>query len=272
MKRSVFGLALFLSLPVAAQDFDLTDMAPARPGGTVDTAGVSSEGDMVLAESDQQGVAVAHQQLMDSNSDGIKLIQVGSGIGILSTGSTSYQTYDNLNATLLSKRGAYTQAALIAKKQLIENITGLQQTCENAAQSTIDVIDTGSDSVGNTQTSLRENCAETVKGALSGYVTFDVYDNTDDKEVRVSLISTPKTRAQIRSNRGAVSVTSDPNAIFKEVVADINRGVLPPVGAKVLTHADSGEVVLMGYGSAIIRNNSNKQIARKLKDAAKRQS
>lgn len=272
MKRSVLGFALLLSLPVAAQEFDLTDMTPARPGDSVDTAGVSSEGAVVQAENDQQGVAVAHQQLMDSNSDGVRLVQVGSGTGILSIGSIDYQTYDNLNATLLSKRGAYTQAAMIAKKQLIENMNGLEQACLNTAQSTLKDIQTGSDSVANTQTQLQEDCASTVQGALSGYVTFDVFDNTEDKEVRVSLISTPKTRAQVRSNRGAVSVTSNPNAIFKEVVADINRGVLPPVGAKVLTHADTGEVVMMGYGSAIIRNNSNRQIARKLKDAAKRQS
>lgn len=272
MKRSVLGLALLLSLPADAQDFDLTDMAPARPGNAVDTAGVSSDGTVVQAENDQQGVAVAHQQLMDSNSDGVRLIQVGSGTGILSIGSVGYQTYDNLNATLLSKRGAYTQAAMVAKKQLIENMKGLQQACVNTAQSTLDYIDSGSDSVGNTETQLQEACSSTVEGALSGYVTYDVYDNTEDKEVRVSLISTPKTRAQVRSNRGAVAVTSDPNAIFKEVVADINRGVLPPVGAKVLTHADTGEVVMMGYGSSIIRQNSNRQIARKLKDAAKRQS
>lgn len=272
MKRSALWLALFLSLPVTAQEFDLTDMTPARPGQAVDTSDVSTQGIVVVANDEQQGVAVAHQALMDSDNDGVRLIQVGSGTGILSTGTVSYQTYDNLNATLLSKRGAYTQAALIAKKQLIENMTGLQHACETAAQSALDVIDTGTDSVANTQTALQENCAETVQGALSGYVTYDVFDDTDNKEVRVSLISTPKTRAQIRSNRGAVAVTSDPNGIFKEVVADISRGVLPPVGAKILTHADTGEVVVIGFGSAIVRDNSNRQIANKLKDAAKNQS
>lgn len=274
MKRSVFavGLGLFLALPVSAQDFDLTDMAPARPGQAVDTAGVETEGDLVVTSDDKQGVAVAHQQLIDSNTDGVRMIQAGSGIGILSTGTVSYQTYDNMNATLLSKRGAYNQAALMAKKQLIENVQGLELSCENAAEMSIDSIDSGSDSVANVTNSQQEQCVETVKGALSGYVTFDVFDDIDEKMVRVSLISTPKTRSQIRSNRGAVAVTTDPNEIFKQVIADIKNGVLPPVGAKVLTNAETGEVIMIGFGSSIVRANSNQQIARKLKDGAKRQS
>lgn len=272
MKRSLLTLALLAALPTFAQDFDLTDMTPARPGESVESADVVTKGNVVVGKDEKTAVKAAHQQLVDENQDGIRLVQVGSGTGILSIGSSSYNTYDNMNATLLSKRGAYNQAALIAKKQLIENMNGIEQLCENAVQTSMDVIDTGSDSVANESTAMMENCAESVSGSLSGYVTFDVYDDIDSKSVRVSLISTPKTRAQIRDSHGAVAVTTDPNEVFKQVVADINSGVLPPMGAKILTHADTGEVILMGYGSAIIRDNSNDRVARRLKDAAKRQS
>src|SRR5690554_4181462 len=66
MKRSALWLALFLSLPVTAQEFDLTDMTPARPGQAVDTSDVSTQGIVVVANDEQQGVAGAHQALMRS--------------------------------------------------------------------------------------------------------------------------------------------------------------------------------------------------------------
>jgi hypothetical protein len=274
MKLKILTLAMVLAMPVtAAEEFSLTDMIPARPGAQVANADQATvSGDVVVAKDSNVAVAVAHQALIDDDEDGIKMIQVGSGTGILSIGSASYNTYDNMNATLLSKRGAYNQAYLIAKKQLIENMKGVEHQCGNVVTATMDVIDTGVESVANEQTDMMEACKESVSGSLAGFVTYDVYDNNDEKSVRVSLISTPKTRSQIKGNRGAVAVTSEPNAIFQQVISDVKSGVLPPVGAKVLTHADSGEVIVLGYGSAIIRGNKNNKVARKLKGVAKSQS
>lgn len=271
LRISLLTAALGFSAIAHAQDFDLSDMLPARPGQAV-PAGAVVDGDIVVATDDVTAVQAAHQSLIENTEDGVRLIQVASGIGILSAGGAHYQTYDNINATLLSKRGAYNQAYLIAKKQLVENMNGVDIQCGNMARVTMDVIDTGTDSVANTQNAMIENCRESVEGSLAGYVTFDVYDDVDTNYVRVSLISTPKTRAQISLNRGAVTQTTDPNDIFRQVVTDINHGVLPPMGAKVLTNETTGEVILMGYGSAIIRDNSNPRVASRLKDTASRQS
>lgn len=274
MKLKILTLAMVLAMPAtAAEEFSLTDMIPARPGATVINAEQAKvSGDVVIAKDTNVGVSVAHQALMDNNEDGIKMIQVGSGTGILSIGSASYNTYDNMNATLLSKRGAYNKAYLIAKKQLIENMKGVDHQCSNVVKETMDIIDTGVEGVANEKTSMMERCVESVSGSLAGFVTYDVYDNVDDKGVRVSLISTPKTRSQIKGNRGAVAVTTEPNVIFQQVISDVKSGVLPPVGAKVLTNADSGEIIVMGYGSAIMRQNKNKNVARKLQGVAKSQS
>lgn len=274
MKFKILTLALALSLPTYANDdFDLTDLIPAKPGQVIDNAeSVQVEGNLIVGDNEVTAVQVAHQQLLEEDDAGIKMIQVGSGTGILSVGTADYKVYNNHNATLLSKRGAYTEALLIAKKQFVENFKGVEQTCSTLAVVAIDVIDTGNDSVANTKKELSESCKDSVSGSLAGYVTFDVFDDIDEKMVRVSLISTPKTRAQIRKSSGAVTHTSNPSAIFKNVVDDLREGVLPPVGAKVINHAETGEVILLGFGSAIIRANKNNSVARKLKNAAKKQS
>lgn len=275
MKKTLLAALIAFSAQAAhAEDFDLTDLVPARADSNIAAAqaNVTITDNLVIAENDKEGVQVAHYSLIEDDEDGVRMIQVGSGTGILSIGSASYQTYDNLNATLLSKRAAYNRAFLVSKKQLVENMQGSELRCDTLADSTLSGIDSGTESLANIKEESKQACLESVQGSLAGYVTFDVLDNTDDKTVRVSLISTPKTRAQIRGNAGATALTSDPNALFKQVVADVKSGVLPPVGAKVITHAETGEVIVLGYGSAIKRQNSNANIQRKLGDQAKKQS
>ncbi len=274
MKFKVLTLALALSLPTYANDdFDLTDLIPAEPGKSIPNADtVTVKGDVVIGNDDVSAVAVAHQALIAEEEDGIKMIKVGSGMGILSVGSASYQTFNNHNASLLSKRGAYNKAFLIAKKQFIANMKGVSLVCSNVVSASMDIIDSGNESVANTAETQKEACIESVSGSLAGYVTFDVNDDINENLVRVSLISTPKTRAQIRQQAGAVAVTTAPNKIFKHIISDLKSGILPPVGAKVLTNPETNENYVMGFGSAIVRTNKNKAISRKLKTVAKRQS
>ena len=106
MKFKILTLAMVLAMPaIATEEFSLTDMIPARPGAQVAGAEQAQVYDVVVAKDTNVAVAVAHQAPIDDNEDGIKMIQVGSGTGILSIGSASYNTYDNMNASLLSKRG-----------------------------------------------------------------------------------------------------------------------------------------------------------------------
>ena len=70
MKRSLLTLALLAALPTFAQDFDLTDMTPARPGENVESADVVTKGNVVVGKDEKTAVKAAHQQLVDENQDG----------------------------------------------------------------------------------------------------------------------------------------------------------------------------------------------------------
>ncbi len=276
-KKSLLTLVLASAFTTAqaSADFDLNDLVPATNASesqSVDLDEVKQVGDVVVAEDPKAAVLVAHQSLIEEEGDGVKMIAVGSGIGILSTGSGSYETYENRNATLLSKRSAYTKAFQIAKKQLVENMEGMSNMCATAINETMDAIDTATESAANTTSIMSDNCAESVKGALAGYVTFDVFDDPSENLVRVSLISTPKTREQTKRKVGAITQTTEPNVIFKQIIADLQSGVLPPVGAKVITNAETGESFVLGFGSSIIRDNKNKAVKRKLLDMSKSQA
>ena len=276
-KKTLLSLVLASTFSTASAnvDFNLDDLVPATSATeaqSVDTTEVKVVDNVIVAEDPKAAVLVAHQNLIEDEGDGVKMIAVGSGIGILSTGSGSYNVYENRNATLLSKRGAYMTALQIAKKQLVENLEGMQNQCETAVNESMDMIDSGTDSLANTSSSMMDNCSESVQGAIAGYVTFDVFDDPDEQFVQVSLISTPKTREQTKRQVGALTQTTAPNVIFKQIINDLQSGILPPVGAKVITNPDSGESYVLGFGSSIIRTNSNKTVQRKLLSAAKSQS
>lgn len=276
-KKSLLSLVLAsaFSTAHASADFDLNDLVPATNTAetqAVNTDSVKEVGDVVVAADPKAAVLVAHQSLIEEEGDGVKMIAVGSGIGILSTGSGSYETYENRNATLLSKRAAYMKAFQIAKKQLVENMEGMSNMCATAINETMDIIDTATESAANTTSMMSDNCAESVKGALAGYVTFDVFDDPSENLVRVSLISTPKTREQTKRKVGAITQTTEPNIIFKQIIAELQSGVLPPVGAKVITNAETGESFVLGFGSSIIRDNKNNAVKRKLLNVSKSQA
>ncbi|ANQ19925.1 hypothetical protein ACKVMY_05875 [Vibrio natriegens] len=276
-KKSLLSLVLAsaFSTAHASADFDLNDLVPATNTAetqAVNTDNVKEVGDVVVAADPKAAVLVAHQSLIEEEGDGVKMIAVGSGIGILSTGSGSYETYENRNATLLSKRAAYMKAFQIAKKQLVENMEGMSNMCATAINETMDIIDTATESTANTTSMMSDNCAESVKGALAGYVTFDVFDDPSENLVRVSLISTPKTREQTKRKVGAITQTTEPNIIFKQIIAELQSGVLPPVGAKVITNAETGESFVLGFGSSIIRDNKNNAVKRKLLNVSKSQA
>lgn len=262
--------------PAFSEDFDLSDLVPATADASeiaaVDTSSAKEVDDVIIANNAQSGVLAAHQSLVEEGEDGVKMIAVGSGIGILSTGTSTYNSYENRNATLLSKRAAYTKAFQVAKKQLVENVEGMNSACTTVSTEVMDTIDTGNDSVANISAAISDSCAESVSGALAGYVTFDVYDDLEESAVRVSLISTPKTREQTKRQTGALTETTNPNEIFKQVIADLKTGIMPPVGAKVLTHPTSNETYVLGFGSSIIRENSSKAVQRKMESLARNQS
>jgi len=265
--------ALLMGTGTPALALDLNDMLPPVQGGDlkVETE-VKNNDDYVEAQNMSDGMASAYLRAIEGEAEGVQLIKVGSGIGILAVASQPYTAYSNRNATLLSKRAAYAKAFMDTKKQLVEHLKGLSNSCESAASDEQLTIDSGSDSVANTSGSFEENCKESVQGALTGYVTYSVEDRPEDKEVYVAIASTEKTRAEMKVGAGAVLDTLNPNSAFKAVVADLKAGTLPPVGAKILTNPSNGETIIVAYGSAIVRTNRNKNISKKLKKAAKKQA
>ena len=255
----------------SAQNLDLDSFLAPVQGGSDKVQGDVEVGDTVHAETMQDGLNAANG-LLAEDGDGVLLVSTKTGLGTIARASAPYNTYQNINATMLSKRGAYFSAYQAAKRQLLVNFEGVQNRCEGAVNDNLVVIDTGVESTANTLTEISEVCKETISGLLAAFVVFDVNDDVANEEVSISVASSTKTRSAFNRLGEAVIQTTDPNAAFRNLMVEIARFATPPMGARLITAPDTGEQIVVGFGSSILRTNQNKKVAKKLAERAKGQA
>ncbi|MDB5983674.1 MAG: hypothetical protein JWQ69_4689 [Pseudomonas sp.] len=258
----VLGVALIAAASVAhAASMSLDDFVPPVSGGAdkPETA-ASKAGDVVTAENMQDGLGYAYQQLIADSGQGILTVKTKTGMGVISASTESYTRYENLTATLLSKRGAYFKAFNSAQAQMVKYFEGLVNNCTSATSSKVLTLDTGKESVANTASGTAESCKETAKGILAGYVTYSVNDNDADDQVTITLASSTKTRGALDRISSAVVSTADPKKAFEYIAKEISLGIVPPMGAKLINDPVTGESIVIGFGSSIIRQNKDKKV------------
>jgi len=266
------GVALIVSAGIA-QAMSLDEFVPPVSGGADKPATEASQsGDVVTAENMQDGLGYAYQQLIADSGQGILTVKTKTGMGVISASTAGYTRYENLTATLLSKRAAYFKAFNEAQGQMIKYFEGLESQCNSAVSSNQLTLDTGKESLANSATSAAENCKETAKGILAGYVTYSVNDNDTDDEVTITLASSTKTRGALNRLNGAVVSSKDPKKAFEYIAQEISLGIVPPMGAKLINDPVTGESIVIGFGSSIVRQNKDKKVMANMSKMAKDQS
>lgn len=264
----LLAFLMFFSHGAVGQNLDLDSFLAPVQGGSDVVQGEVEVGDTVHAETMQDGLNAANG-LLAEDGDGVLLVSTKTGLGTIARASASYNVNENLNATLLSKRAAYFRAYQQAKKELLVNFEGVQNSCEGAVNDQLVDLQTGVESAANTLTETSEMCKETISGLLAAFVVFDVDDNQSEQEVSISVASSTKTRSAFSRLGEAVIQTGDPNAAFQNLMVEIARFATPPMGARLITAPDTGEQVVVGFGSSIVRTNKNKSVAKRLAKAAK---
>lgn len=278
MNKAVLRMALAITLAIAALDvqaqgLSLDEFVPPVQGGPTEPQGpVTETENVVLADSMQDGLGYAYQQILDEEGEGVRNVQTKTGLGVIATGISTYNTYQNPNATLLSKRSAYLKAFTKARTLLVKNMEGVENQCTTAIEDGGMSLDTGMDNAANEAGSVDETCSEVAKGVLSSYITYAVNDDVENTEVTISIASSTKTRSAIDRIGGAVVASSDPRKAFEHIAQEISLGIVPPMGAKLIQNPENGESIVIGFGSAIVRANDDRGMARRLRSMARQQA
>jgi len=221
---------------------------------------------VVEAAHTQDAINVAVKQMRKLDKM-ITKIKVGSGEGVVAKGSSIYQSFPNRNASLISKRLAYVKAHMLAKKNLAEHLNGLTNEGESSLADSVNSYDSENDSLANTNSITSETINQKIECLLRGSAIYDLYDNEENMEVEVFIVSTPKTRGETMEVSGGVIQSQSAREGLAKVFNELKSGVLPPTGGKVIsTDTKEGkQLYFLSFGSEIIRSNQNPQVARKLK-------
>lgn len=184
----------------------------------------------------------------------------------VSTGVGIYSMMSNPTATLTTQRQAYQVAYLNAKKNLATSLNGLSTRGQEELSQEFKTVISDTDTLANVSDNLTESIEEQVQGLLRGYVVYKVDDQqeSDHGTVSVTIVATPKTMGK-GQRVDPSSLTADTiNDGLNAVLAELSTGLMPPVGGKVISVPQTGELAFVGFGSAVLVDNPNPAVKAKL--------
>lgn len=235
-----------------------------QPDAVKEVIGIDGK-DAIEAATAQDAVNAAVIKFDDT--PGCQQVKFPSGFGWVSTGIGSYGIMPNPTATLMAQRQAYQVAYMNAKKNLAEALYGLSTDGKEQLKQQMTSISTDKENLSNLSESYKENIQEQVQGLLKGYVVYSVKDEQIKNVgyVSVTIVTTPKTMGKgQRMNSTALSTDTIKDGL-NAVLAELNNGLTPPVGGRVISVPQTGEIAFIGFGSAIVVSNPNPAAQAKLK-------
>jgi hypothetical protein len=283
MAAVVFGLVVPASAASAQPLVTANDFVPQLTGGsaTIERPDkVKVEDQVVEAASAQDAINAAvdrNKKGLTSRSkreDGrryhVQLIKFPSGIGLVSAGMGEYGNAGDLVTARISQRNAYVVAYMQAKRGLATFLRGLSHESEELLAQNAASFSDAARHLNNLDSSTRLSIKELGEHLLRGFVVYEVDDDTRNKTVYVSLVSTPKTRGKlVRSSPVSIEAASVHEGL-DQLLAEIRAGIVFPLGGRVITVPRTGETAVVGYGSFVVRMDANETLAARLRlDARK---
>lgn len=274
MKKIILTAVLTLiTLGVFAGGLSVDAFMPPAQGGTTEIVDAVQKTDVneVSAQNLQDGLNYGSKLIWEEQGgDGYKAVKFPSGTGYIAGATAFYTVYPNINATLLAKRAAYLEAYYKAKANMLQGLKGYFTKKETEFSDILVAIDSPEQNVGAQLMTQKETIEQVANGMLRGFVTYEVMDKTTDEDgqVYVSIVITPKTIATVNEVTNGIVFSKDVSYSLEQVLANIQNGVVPPVGGKIIILPESGQTAVVAFGSAIVRHSQNKKLATEYKKAA----
>lgn len=210
--------------------------------------------------------------IVERHEEGSSMVATPEGgYGFVATGLGTYRKdMKNLTALRIAQRNAYVHALMQAKAKMAEQVEGFAVQGYTNFDEKITTLDNGDEDNGlrNREASSTESIKTTVAGVLKGYVTYNVFDDFKNGMVYVTIVSTPKTRGVFSR---VTSDTVDAETIndgLNAVLAEIQNGLVPLVGGRIVEVPKTGEIAFVGFGSAVVRQDKDPSIRNTLLRAA----
>jgi len=275
MKKIILTAVLtaLITLGVFAGGLSVDAFMPPAQGGTTEIVDAVQKTDSneVSAQNLQDGLNYGSKLIWEEQGgDGYKAVKFPSGTGYIAGATAFYTVYPNINATLLAKRAAYLEAYYKAKANMLQGLKGYFTKKETEFSDILVAIDNTEKNVGAQLMTQKETIEQVANGLLRGYVTYEVMDEAGDEDgqVYVSIAITPKTIETVNQVTNGIIFSRDTAYSLQQILANIQNGVVPPVGGKIIIMPESGQTAVVAFGSSIVRYSQNKKLATEYKKAA----
>ena len=210
----------------------------------------------VIAKS-KVGCQLVHQ----AGTDGITFVATGMG--------TYNANYENVLASRIEQRNAYVTAFMDAKAQMAKTVGELVIRGATTFDRDAEVLSTEKKTITNIERDLSEAQCQVVRKVLKGYVTYSISDDGKGR-VYVTIVSTPKTRGRYTRN-GTNGIAADNLHDGLDIlINEIKNGLVPSVGGRIIEVPGTGETAWVGFGSSIVRKDSEPDIQAELDIQAER--
>ena len=207
-------------------------------------------GEMALhAKTAQDAIAAAISQ----HAPGCQAIRFGrNGFGWVATGIAPYAAADSPVAVRQARREARFKAFTDARTRLNSCLRALTPEAQQRITRNLE----RNDAIRLALVNLAANDQERYEQALGilarGFVAYAVEDDAAGQAIRVHLVATPKTATRLtRPTASAMEATSLREGL-KQTQAEVESGLIPPVGNRLIVVNATGELVLVGYAVNVI--------------------
>ena len=186
--------------------------------------------------------------------------RIGTPDGNYAYVATGLGVYDksmrNINAVRLSQRAAYLRGLMNAKVELSKMLSDMEIAGMEILANQNDNSNTADSSSTSLGIAMHEKGDSNVAAVLKGYVTYDIFDDGEGT-VYVTIVSTPKTMGKYSRPVNDTLLADNVRDGMNAILAEIQSGVVPPVGGRIVDVPNTGEIAFVGFGSALVQRASN---------------
>jgi hypothetical protein len=207
---------------------------------------------------------------ISQNTAGCQMIRFSAGFGWTATGNAAYSASNNPVALRRSRQEARFKAFTEARNQLAGCLRALPPEARRKVAENLEQDDAIRLALINLAANDAEKWEQALRILARGFVAYSVEDHTDQSLIQVNLVATPKTATRLtRPNVNAIETTSIQEGL-RQALAEIQAGLIPPAGNRLIVVNTTGELTLVGYAFNLIGAHPDPEAQNKLRADAEK--
>jgi len=224
----------------------------------------------ISAEDPQDAINKLIERAKKERGEVIWSIEFPEGEGVVSISVAHYDKFNNPVAERISKRHAYAEAYLTAKINLTRWTEGQMEAYKALIDDNIEMVSDENENLQSTLSRAEEFIKTGVDGFVRNHIVYDVYEDAENKSVYVTIVSSPALLDGTSLTGSCTILAESSISGLNRYLAEINNNIAIPIGGARIYVPDTGEIIFVGYGSAVVGYSENEAAQSRLNLAATR--